>query len=308
MAEKLSEWIWHNGEFIPWEDATVHISAHAIHYGSSVFEGIRAYDTPDGPAIFRLEPHVKRMFYSAKVARLDLGITPEQMSQAIVDLVKKNGHDACYIRPVSFRGVKKIGVDGRQCPVENYIFTMEWGAYLGEEAIMHGVDVMVSSWRRMAPNTVAPGAKIGGQYVSSQFIAMEAHELGYSEGIALDVNGYVSEGSGENIFLVIDGKIYTPPLAASILNGITRESALTLARDAGYEVEETFITREMLYLADEVFFTGTAAEITPVKMIDRLPVGAGTRGPVTETLQIQFFGITSGELPDKYGWLTHVDK
>jgi branched-chain amino acid aminotransferase len=271
-----------------------------------VFEGIRAYSTPDGPAILGLEPHVRRLFNSGKIARMDMPYTPEQMTQAMVEIVARNGHQSCYIRPIVFRGSESLSLDGRACPTEVAIFTIEWGRYLGAEATEQGVDVMVSSWRRMAPDTMAALAKIGGQYVGSQLITMEAKDNGFDEGIGLDVNGYVSEGAGENIFLIFGNTIYTPPLAASILGGVTRQFAVELARDLGYEVREQMIAREMLYVADEMFFTGTAAEIAPVRSVDRIPVGKGTRGPVTQRIQADFFDITAGRLPDRFGWLTPV--
>jgi branched-chain amino acid aminotransferase len=306
MPMQKADWIWQNGEWVAWDDATVHVSAHALHYGSSVFEGIRAYSTPDGPAILGLDPHVRRLFNSCKIARISVPYTPEQIRAAIAEAVVRNKHESCYIRPLVFRGVDQIGVDGRSCPTDVVIFTMEWGRYLGAEAIEQGVDVMVSSWRRMAPDTLPAMAKIGGQYVNSQFITMEAKDNGFTEGIALDVSGYVSEGPGENVFLVLDDVVYTPPLSASILGGITRSCVMTLARDFGYEVREQLIAREMLYVADEMFFTGTAAEVTPVRSVDRVPVGAGTRGPVTERIQREFFDITAGRTPDRFHWMTPV--
>ncbi len=298
--------VWFNGKFVEWEKATVSVGAHALHYGSSVFEGIRAYATPQGPAVFRLQPHVRRLFNSAKMLRMPIPYTEEQVCQAILDTVAKNGHESCYIRPLAFRGMERLGVDGRACPVEVVVMTWEWGAYLGAEALAQGVDACVTSWRRMAPGTLAANAKIGGQYVNSQFITMEAKDLGYAEGIALDVNGYVSEGSGENIFLVNGDRIQTPSLAASILEGITRDAVMTLARDLGYTVDEALLARERLYVADEIFFTGTAAEITPVRSVDRIQIGAGRRGPVTARLQDAFYAITSGKAPDRWGWLTPV--
>jgi branched-chain amino acid aminotransferase len=306
MPLQKCDWVWRNGDWVAWEDATVHVSAHALHYGSSVFEGIRAYSTPDGPAVFAMEPHVRRLFNSCKIARIDVPYSREEISAAIVDIVSRNGHQSCYIRPLVFRGSEQIGVDGRKCPVEVVIFTLEWGRYLGAEAIEQGVDVMVSSWRRMAPDTLPALAKIGGQYINSQLITMEAKDNGFTEGIGLDVNGYVSEGAGENIFLIFDGVIYTPPLAMSVLGGVTRQCVVTLARDLGYEVREQMIAREMLYMADEIFFTGTAAEVSPVRSVDRVPVGEGKRGPVTQRIQEEFFALTSGRLPDRFGWLTPV--
>ena len=302
-----AEWIWRNGEFVRWEDATVHISAHALHYGSSVFEGIRAYSTPDGPAVFRLQAHTKRFLNGAKVMRIDVPYTEDEINAAIVETIARNGHDACYIRPIIFRGEGALGLEGRnRTKVDTAIFTMEWGAYLGSEALEKGVDVQVSSWRRMAPDTHAAMVKAGGNYVNSQFISMEAHDNGFSEGIALDINGYVSEGAGENIFVIIDDVIYTPGSWSSILLGITRDSVLKLLNDLGYKVEFQPIAREMLYMADEIFFTGTAAEVTPVRSVDRIVIGPGERGPITKQVQEEFFAITSGTKPDRHGWLTHV--
>jgi branched-chain amino acid aminotransferase len=303
---QTSEKIWMDGELIPWEQATVHVATHALHYGSSVFEGIRAYATENGPAIFCLDPHVDRLFNSAKVYRMELPYTREEIVRAISDTIKVNGHQACYIRPLAFRGVNTLGVNPQTCPVQVVIITMEWGAYLGPEAIEQGVDVGVSSWGRMAPNTFPAAAKIGGQYVNSQLIVMEAARHGYVEGIALDASGFVSEGSGENIFVVTDGRILTPPLSSSILQGITRHCVMALANDLGYPVREERIPRELLYMADEVFFTGTAAEITPIRSIDGITIGIGRRGPITEALQNEFFGITGGQIPDRHGWLTLV--
>lgn len=302
-----AEWIWRNGEFVKWEDATVHVSAHALHYGSSVFEGIRAYSTPDGPAVFRLQPHTKRLMNGAKIMRIDHDFTAEDMDKAIVETIARNGHEACYIRPIIFRGAGALGLEGRnRTATEAVIFTMEWGAYLGSEAIEQGVDVQVSSYRRMAPDTHPALVKAGGNYVNSQFVSMEAHDNGFTEGIALDVNGYVSEGAGENLFVIVDGIVYTPGAWSSILLGITRDSVLQILEDFGYEVRFQQIQRELLYMADEVFFTGTAAEVTPVRSIDRIPIGTGTRGEITKQVQQEFFALTSGQKPDRHGWLTHV--
>jgi len=285
LNEQKSEWMWRNGEWVRWEDATVHVTAHALHYGSSVFEGIRAYATPDGPAIFCLDAHVRRLFDSCKIARIPMPHTHEDLTRAIVETVDRNRHESCYIRPLAYRGSEVLGVDGRTCPTEVVILTLAWGRYLGAEAIEQGIDVMVSSWRRMAPDTLPAMAKIGGQYIGSQLITMEAKDNGYHEGIALDVTGYLAEGAGENVFLVVDNVIYTPPTSSSILAGITRQCVITLAEALGYEVRQQAIAREMLYIADEMFLTGTAAEITPVRSVDRLPVGEGKRGPVTQQIQ-----------------------
>jgi len=301
-----AEWIWKNGKFVAWEDATVHVTAHALHYGSSVFEGVRAYATPGGPAVFRLEPHTQRLFNSCKIARIEVPYTAEEINSAIVSIIQKNGHESCYVRPLIFRGVNKLGVEGRQNPTEVVIITMEWGRYLGQEAIEQGVDVQVSSWRRIAPDTFASLAKIGGQYVNSQFISMEAHDNGFSEGIALDYSGYVSEGAGENIFVIRDGVVFTPGIGSSILQGITRDTVITLLKDLGYEVHFESIARDMLYIADEIFFTGTAAEVSPIRSVDRIPVGEGKRGPITKAVQDEFFAITSGQKPDRHNWLTLV--
>ena len=307
MALKNGKWVWFNGKFVPWEEATVHVGVHALHYGSSIFEGIRSYETKDGPAIFCLEQHLDRLYGSCKIYRMDLPFSREELRRAIVELVAKNGHRACYIRPLVFRGLGGFNLDPRKdCPVEVAILTIEWGAYLGKEALEQGVDVGVSTWFRMAPNTYPALAKAGGHYTNSQLIAMEAHDRGYMEGIALDIFGYVSEGSGENIFIVQDGTLYTPPLSASILGGVTRRCVMTLAGDLGIPVREEPISRERLYLADEAFFTGTAAEITPIRSVDGIPVGAGKRGPITARLQEEFFGIVRGEIPDRHGWLTLV--
>ncbi|MFQ5577520.1 MAG: branched-chain amino acid transaminase [Anaerolineae bacterium] len=304
MAIPKSDWIWFNGQFVPWDEAQVHVLAHVLHYGSSVFEGIRAYQLPQGPAVLGLAPHVKRFFDSCKIINVPLPYSKDEVSEAIVATVRKNSHQACYIRPLAFRGYDSLGVNPTTCPVEMIIATWEWGAYLGPEAVEQGVDVGVSSFRRMAPDTHPSMAKAGGNYINSQLVIMEARRHGYAEGVVLDVAGYVSEGSGENIFVVLDGKIHTPPLGNSILPGITRRFTITLAADLGYPVVEQQIPRDMLYIADEIFFTGTAAEITPVKRVDGQPVGSGSRGPITKALQDEFFGILNGAIEDRHGWLT----
>jgi branched-chain amino acid aminotransferase len=303
-----TKFVWHNGELIRWEDANVHVTAHALHYGSSVFEGIRAYATPDGPAVFRLTEHSERLVTGCKISRIQLDYTVEQIDAAIVDLVGRNGHESAYIRPIVFRGAGPLGLEGRNSPTEVFIMTLDWGRYLGSEGIDNGIDVQVSSWRRLAPGTAASLAKIGGQYVNSQFITMEAKDNGFTEGIALDANGYVSEGAGENLFVILDGVIYTPGNWASILAGITRDTAIQLATDLGYEIRFQAIARDMLYMADELFFTGTAAEVTPIRSVDRIEVGNGKPGPITKAIQKEFFAITSGEIPDRHGWLTPVRK
>jgi len=306
LVMKKSAVIWFNGELIPWDEAQVHVAAHVLHYGSSVFEGIRAYDTDEGTAVFCLDGHVDRLFNSAKVYRMAIPYTKAEVSAAILETVRANDLASCYIRPLVYRGFETLSIDPTPCPVEVAIVTIEWGRYLGPEAIEQGVDVGVSSWRRMTPGAFPAAAKVGGQYINSQLIAMEAHQHGYVEGVALDANGYVSEGSGENLFVVSRGEIVTPPLASSILEGITRRCAVTLAREEGLAVHEQFIPREALYMADEVFFTGTAAEITPVRSIDGIQVGEGGRGPITERLQKIFFGITGGQMEDRHKWLTYV--
>ncbi|MCD6451817.1 MAG: branched-chain amino acid transaminase [Acidobacteria bacterium] len=306
MGIKKSEKIWHNGKFIDWDDAKIHVLSHVVHYGSSVFEGERCYETKRGPAIFRLEDHSRRFFFSCRVYRMDLPFSVDEFSQAVIETVRINNLKSCYIRPVAFRGYDSLGLNPFPCPVEVYIAAWEWGAYLGEEALREGVDVKVSSWNRMAPNTLPAMAKAGANYMNSQLIKMEALIDGYAEGIALDSSGYVSEGSAENLFLVKDGKLYTPPVYSSILEGITRNTIITLARDLGYEVVEERIPREMLYNADELFLCGTAAEITPIRSVDRIKIGAGKRGPITAELQNEFFGIVRGEKEDRYNWLTYI--
>ncbi len=304
---KPTEKIWHNGTFIDWSDAKVHVLSHTLHYGSSVFEGIRCYSTRGGPAIFRARDHVRRLTDSARVYRMeDIGYTHEQMLAAITELVHVNGMDSCYIRPIVFRGYGEMGVLPFHNPIEVYIACWEWGGYLGPEALAEGVDVCVSSWTRLAPNTLPAMAKASANYMNSQLIKMEAVTNGYSEGIALDAAGYVSEGSGENVFVVRDGRLLTPSLGASALPGITRDTVLRLARELDIDIVEQAIPREMLYIADEVFFTGTAAEITPIRSVDRIRIGAGRRGPITERLQKEFFAIIRGEVEDRYGWLTPI--
>ena len=301
-----SEYIWFDGKLVPWKDAKVHVLSHVLHYGSSIFEGIRCYKTAKGPAVFRLQPHLKRMYDSCRVYRMEIPYSPEQFSQAILDTISKNRLKSCYVRPLVFRGYNQLGLEPRTCPVQVVIAAWDWGAYLGPDALEQGVDVGVSSWRRMAPDTFPASVKAGGHYNNSQLIRMEAADLGYSEGIALDVFGYVSEGSGENIFLVRDGMLYTPSLGSSILGGITRDSVITLARDLGYGVVECQIAREQLYSADELFFAGTAAEISPIRSVDHITIGSGRRGPITAALQTAFFDIVEGRAADRYHWLTPV--
>ncbi len=298
--------VWMNGQFVPWKEAKIHIASHVIHYGSSIFEGFRAYDTPKGTAIFRLHAHIRRLYNSCKIYRMEIPLTEEQFIQAVIETVRVNNMKACYIRPIVYRGYSALGVDPFPNPVDCAILVWNWGKYLGEEALEKGVDVCVSSWWRMAPNTFPALAKSGANYMNSQLIKMEALVDGYSEGIALNIRGHISEGSGENIFLVMNGKVYTPPLSSSVLPGITRDSVITLLKEMNIPVIEETIPREMLYIADEVFFTGSAAEITPIRSIDRIIIGAGKPGPVVKRLQKEFFAYINGEREDKYGWLTYI--
>ena len=304
MAVKHFQKVWHNGEFIPWNEATIHVASHVVSYASCLFEGIRCYDTPQGPGIFRLKEHTDRLVNSCKIYRMELKFTRDQLAQAMVELVRVNNVKHCYLRPVIFRGFGEAGVNPLNNPIEIYLLAWEWGKYLGDEALRQGVDVCVSSWQRIAPNTLPAIAKSAANYMNSQLVKMEALTNGYVEGISLDASGHVSEGSGENLFIVRDGKIITPPLSSSILPGITRDSVITLAQELGYTVIEQAISREMLYIADEVFFTGTAAEITPIRSVDRIVVGKGQPGPITLSLQERFLSIVQGQAEDKYGWLT----
>jgi branched-chain amino acid aminotransferase len=306
MSFPKSEKIWMNGKLVPWDDAKIHIGSHVIHYGSAVFEGIRCYATPEGPAVFRLDAHTERLYNSAKIYRMDVPFTADQFNQAVVETISTNKLDACYIRPLIYRGYGQLGVNPFPCPVDVAIMVWEWGKYLGTEALEKGVDLRVSSWNRLAPNTLPAMAKSAANYMNSQLIKMEAIKDGYVEGIALDVDGYVSEGSGENLFVVHKGTLYTPPLVCAVLPGITRDTVMTLARRAGIPVVEQMMPREMLYLADEVFLTGTAAEITPVRSLDKIVIGRGARGPVTEALQRAFFDVVECRVPDEHGWLTFV--
>jgi branched-chain amino acid aminotransferase len=298
--------IWMNGTLVDWKDATIHIASHVIHYGSGVFEGARCYATPKGSACFRLDAHMQRLQQSAKIYRMSYPLDVTGWENAVLETIRANEMKSCYIRPILYRGYDSLGVNPFNCPVDAAIILWNWGAYLGTQALEQGCDVKVSSWSRMAPNTLPALAKSCANYANSGLIKMEAITDGYSEGIALDVQGSVSEGSGQNVFIVRQGIITTPPAAASILGGITRESVIAIARDLGFSVKEEVLPRESLYLADEVFLVGTAAEITPVRSIDRIPVGAGARGPVTEALQRAFFDIINGEVPDTRGWLTYV--
>jgi branched-chain amino acid aminotransferase len=309
MPIPATPFIWFNGKLVPWEKATVHVLAHALHYGSSVFEGIRAYPTPQGVAIFRLGDHTRRLFDSAKIYRIQIPYTPAQIDAACHEAISANDlRQGAYLRPVAFRGYGEIGVVPKiDPPVDVAVAAWEWGKYLGHGSEAEGVDVCVSSWQRMAPNTLPAMAKAGGNYLSSQLITMEAKRLGFAEGIALTTGGMVSEGGGENLFLVKDGVLLTPAIAHSVLGGITRDTVMHLARDLGMEVRETAVPRELLYLADELFFTGTAVEVTPIRSVDRIAIGAGKRGPATEKIQQAFFGLFDGRTQDRWGWLDHVD-
>ena len=309
MPLKESKYIWHEGKLVPWKDATVHVLSHALHYGSSVFEGLRVYKTPSGTAIFRLQEHTERLFDSAKIYRMEIPYDAETINQACRDVIVQNGLlDGAYIRPIAFKGYGEMGVAGdMNAPAVVSIAAWEWGAYLGAEGLEQGVDVCVSSWQRVAPNTVPTMAKAGGNYLSSILVTHEARRGGYAEGIALSSEGYVSEGAGENVFVVRDGALYTPPSAAAILTGITRNTICTLANDMGLDVIEQSIPREMLYLCDELFMTGTAAEVTPIRSVDGIQVGAGKCGPITAKLQKQFFGLFDGTTADRWNWLDYVD-
>ena len=305
MAIQKTEKIWHNGTLIPWDDARIHVMSHVIHYGSSVFEGVRCYSLPTGPAIFRAQEHAQRLLDSAKVYRIDVDYTREDIVKAMSDVIANNGVWPCYLRPVILRGYGEAGVNPFNSPTEVYVVNYPWGKYLTSDADT-GCDVCVSSWTRLAPNTLPAMAKAGANYMNSQLIKMEAIINGYAEGIALDANGYVSEGSGENVFIVRNGVLQTAPLGNSVLPGITRDSALQVARDLGIPIVEAVIPREMLYISDEAFFTGTAAEITPIRSVDKISVGKGVTGPITRAIQKEFYAIVNGEKADRHQWLTPV--
>src|SRR5882724_2678011 len=305
MAIQKTENIWHNGKLIPWDDANIHVMSHVVHYGSSVFEGIRCYALPSGPAIFRAKEHMQRLLDSARIYRIDLDYTRDQLIAGMSQLIAANKEWPCYIRPIVFRGYGEVGVNPLGSPTEVYMANYPWGKYLGTDGD-EGVAACVSSWTRLAPNTLPAMAKAGANYMNSQLIKMEAIVNGYVEGIALDVNGFVSEGSGENIFLVHRDKLVTAPLGNSVLPGITRDSVVTIARDLGIPMVEQMIPREMLYIADEAFFTGTAAEVTPIRSVDKIKVGKGVTGPITKALQKEFYAIVRGEKSDRHGWLTPV--
>jgi len=300
-----TQWIWRDGHFIPWADATIHVLSHSVQFGSSAFEGIRCYSTPQGPAIFRLREHLERLLHSCKIYRMEVPYSIDDLVAASRDLIVRNGLEACYLRPMVVRGYGTAGMVPTGAPTEVYLPCWPWGAYLGDEALEKGVDACIASWHRVQPNTIPAMAKIAGNYLSGQLIKMEALANGYAEGIALSPSGMVSEGSGQNVFMVSNGTIITTPLDGSILGGITRATIMQLAADAGIPVRELHIPREMLYMADEVFFTGTAAELTPVRSIDRITIGAGSVGPITRQLQQQYLGIAKGTIEDRHGWLTH---
>jgi branched-chain amino acid aminotransferase len=298
--------IWMNGSLVDWNEAKIHVASHVVHYGSGVFEGARCYDTPNGPACFRLDAHMRRLIDSARIYRMEPQWDQATLTQAVIDLIRANGFKACYIRPLIYRGYDSLGVDPKSCPVDVAIMLWEWGAYFTKDAIEVGLDVKVSTWARIAPNTMPGLAKSVANYANSQLIKMEAVAEGYAEGIALDTQGNLSEGSGQNVFVVRDGVIHTPPMGSSILAGITRDSVITIARDLGFEVREQVLPREVLYIADEVFFAGTAVDVTPIKSVDRVTIGSGRRGPITEKIQQRFFEIVRGGIPDPYGWLQYV--
>jgi branched-chain amino acid aminotransferase len=305
MAFSGSGKIWMNGSLVDWADAKIHVASHVIHYGSAVFEGARCYATPRGSACFRLDAHLRRLYDSAKIYRMEPAIDVDAMTAAVFETIRANEFKACYIRPIVYRGYAELGVNPFPCPVDTAILTWEWGAYLGEDAIRRGADVRVASWSRAALNTFPTLAKSSANYANSQLIKMEAMAEGYSEGIALDTQGNLSEGSGQNLFLVRDGVIFTPATGTAILPGITRDTVITLARDLGFTVREEMLPREMLYIADEAFFVGTAAEITPIRSVDKIAIGAGER-PVTEALRRAFFDVINGDVPDRHHWLTFV--
>ncbi len=306
MAFTGSGKIWMNGTLVDWADAKIHIASHVVHYGSGVFEGARCYETPRGSACFRLDAHMRRLYDSAKIYRMDPPVDVGTLTDAVLQTIRANAFKACYIRPIIYRGYNALGVNPFPCPVDAAVLTWEWGAYLGEDALTRGVDVCVSSWARSAPNTFPTLAKTSANYANSSLIKMEAIAEGYSEGIALDTFGYLSEGSGQNLFIVRDNMLYTPPLTASILPGITRASVITLAKDLGVKLREEMLPREMLYIADEAFFAGTAVEITPIRSVDKIAIGNGRRGPITEAIQQAFFDVINGERPDRHAWLTYV--
>ena len=298
--------IWMNGKLVDWKDANIHIGSHIVHYGSGVFEGARCYDTTSGPACFRLDSHVRRLLDSAKIYRMEVKYSAQELTDAIHETINANGFRACYIRPIVYRGYDSLGVNPFPCPVDTAVMVWEWGAYFTKEAIEEGLDVKISTWARNAPNTTPAMAKSVANYANAQLIKMEAITDGYAEAIALDTSGNLSEGSGQNVFVVREGVIYTTPIGDSVLWGITRDSVITIAKELGFEVREQTLPRETLYMADEVFFVGTAVEVTPIRSVDRVKVGRGRRGPITEAIQQRFFQIVKGDAPDTHGWLQPV--
>jgi branched-chain amino acid aminotransferase len=307
MAFPGASTIWLNGKLVAWDDARIHIASHVVHYGSAVFEGARCYKTPEGSAFFRLDAHIRRLYDSARIYRMEYRLDQDAFIRAVVETVQANHLEACYIRPLLYRGFHELGVNPLGCPVDAAILVWEWGAYLGPEALEQGVDVCVSTWQRAAPNTFPAMAKSSANYANAALIKMEAVLGGYSEAIALDTSGHISEGSGQNLFIIRDGVLFTPPVAASVLPGITRDSVITLAHDLGFEVREQDLPREMLYIADETFFVGTAAEITPIRSVDKITIGSGRRGPITAALQQAFFDYVNGVVADRHGWLQPVE-
>jgi branched-chain amino acid aminotransferase len=307
MPVQKTEKIWHNGKFINWDDANLHVLSHVVSYGSGIFEGIRCYETPQGPAIFRLREHMQRLINSGRIYRMELPYSVDEFSSVACELVRLNKLGVCYVKPIVIRGYGEVGVNPLNSPIETYMACWSWGSYLGPDALTKGVDVCVSSWTRIAPNTLPAMSKAAANYMNSQLIRMEASLNGFAEGIALDSEGHVSEGSGMNILLVHDGTLYTPPLATSILPGITRDAVMKLAGDLNIPAKESVIPREMLYIADEVFFVGTAVEVTPIRSVDKIVVGKGTAGPITRQIQQEFFALTSGKKADRHGWMTPVN-
>lgn len=306
MAFSETGKVWMNGKLVDWKDATIHVATHVVHYGTGVFEGIRAYDSTHGPNVFRLNEHMRRLQDSCRVYRMEPSFSFEELNDAVLETIRANGFKSCYIRPLVYRGYEQLGVNPMPCPVDVAVIVWEWGQYLGEDALANGVDVGVSSWTRLAPNTLPAMAKATANYANSGLIKMQATVDGYAEGIALDESGLLSEGSGQNLFLVRDNVVYTPSLASSVLEGITRNTVIQLTKDLGFEVREQPLPREFLYLADEAFFCGTAVEVTPIRSVDKITVGSGRRGPVTTALQERFFAIVRGEQPDVHQWLTPV--
>jgi branched-chain amino acid aminotransferase len=306
MAFTGSGRIWMNGSFVEWADAKIHVASHVVHYGSGVFEGARCYATPRGSACFRLDAHMRRLYDSARIYRMEPEVDQAALTEAVLETIRANAFKACYIRPIIYRGYHTLGVNPFPCPVDAAILTWEWGAYLGQDALENGVDVCISSWARPAPNTFPTLAKSSANYANAQLIKMEAVVEGYAEGIALDAFGFISEGSGQNLFIVRENTIYTPPLSAAILPGITRSSVIAIAKDLGFRVCEEMLPRELLYIADEAFFVGTAVEITPIRSVDKIAIGEGRRGPITDAIQQRFFAIIKGEEPDRHGWLSYV--